>query len=395
MTWDALLGQDAALAGLRAALRARRPAHAYLFEGPPGVGKRTAAFLLAQVLLCHHPPAADLACGACHSCRWLAARAGLLSDHPDLLVPMKYPDDRDRARVLGDQELVIPLETMQYLAAQLHRAPSHGPRRVALIPEAQRMCGGQAEAANSFLKTLEEPPPRSAIVLTSSRPEALLETILSRVQPVRLRRLPADAIREGLRRAGLDRSAADLELALAMSDGSLGRARELIEGDLGAWRRKLLEELARLDQHACPRFGLALWQLAAEEGTRLYAAAQGEQPAAQAGESQDEAGAPGEQEEARKTEAGWQRHVFLRLLELGEAAFRDGLMKSSGAGEDGLLLKGQDAGLAEKLARDFAADGCRRALEALHEARQAVRLYVRGDLVARVLAGRLVEARRA
>jgi DNA polymerase III subunit delta' len=389
MTWDALLGQDAAVQYLRVALRGGRAPHSYLLEGPPGVGKRTASMLLAQVLLCQRPPAPDLACGECRSCRWLASARGGLSEHPDLLPLLKNPEDPAKQRLLGDQEQIIPLESIQWLSRQLHRAPSQGPRKVAIIPEAQRMCAGQAEAANAFLKTLEEPPPTSILILTSSRPEALLETILSRLQPVRFRRLSTDAIRAGLKRLAGARTEEEIDLAVSMSDGSLGRARELIDGDLGTWRKALLKELATLDARACPRFGLALWAIAEQEGTRLAEA--GTATSGVAGEAADEEdGGAVEDEESRKTEAGWRRFVFQRLLELCEAAFRDALLAAAGSGPL-LLLKGSDAALAARLAEHLGPAGCEGILESLRTARVANRLYVRGDLIGRVLAGRIVE----
>lgn len=392
MSWDELLGQEAAVRYLRSALSAGRFAHGCLLEGPQGVGKRTAATVLARVLLCHNPPAADQACGECKSCRWLRNYRGGLSEHPDLLILWKNPNDQTGSRPLRDEESLIPLETMQYLAEQLHRAPHSGPRRVALIPEAHRMCGGQAEAANAFLKTLEEPPASSSLILTSSRPEALLETIVSRLQPVRLRRLSSEAIREGLVRAGRKADDSAVALAVAMADGSLGRAKEMLEGDLGRWRAALLKELSQVDRLACPRFGLALWALAEQEGERLFEASRSGGVATDEGdaeENEDEAA----DEETRKTAAGWKRYVFLRLLELCEAAFRDGLLAAAGAGNLSLLT-GLEGPLAGKLAQQFGAAGCERILECLREARLANRLYVRGDLIGRVLAGRLVESLR-
>jgi hypothetical protein len=317
-----------------------------------------------------------------------------VSHHPDLLPLLKFPEDRVLERPLRDQEQVIPLETMQHLARQLHRTPVAGRRRVAVIPEAQRMCAGQAEAANAFLKTLEEPPASSFVILTSSRPEALLETILSRVQPIRLRRLSAEAVRAGLTQAAPSASEEDRQLAVAMSDGSLGRARELLDGDLGRWRTAVLKGLRGFDRRSCPAAGLALWELAREEGTRLYQAAQSGGAAEAAAETEAEEepeGAAGE--DARKTEAVWQRYVFQRLLQLCEAAFRDGLLAAAGVDAGAMLvLSGPEAPLAGKLAREFGAAGCERVLETLREALLAVRLYVRGDLVARVLAGRMVES---
>jgi hypothetical protein len=352
------------------------------------VGKRTAASILARVLLCHRPPAPDRACGECKSCNWLRDWRGGLCRHPDLLIPWKKPTDKSEARPLRDEEALIPLETVQHLSEQLHRAPLNGPRRVALIPEAQRMCLGQAEPANAFLKTLEEPPASSSLILTSSRPEALLETIISRLQSVRLRRLSNTAIREGLVRAGRKPDDNAVVLAVAMADGSLGRAKEMLEGDLGKWRGALLKELARINRLSCPRFGLALWALAEGEGERLFE--QSKSGAEEDTDAAEEAGETPTDEESRKTAAGWRRYVFLRLLELCEAAFRDGLLAAAGA--DNLsMLTGPESPLAEKLARQFGVPGCERILEGLREARLANRLYVRGDLIGRVLAGRLVE----
>ena len=74
MSWDQLIGQPSAKAYLRSTLQGGRLAHAYLFKGPAGVGKRTAAYLFAQAALCHRPPAPDTPCGQCQSCRWFAGR---------------------------------------------------------------------------------------------------------------------------------------------------------------------------------------------------------------------------------------------------------------------------------------------------------------------------------
>lgn len=385
-TWDALIGQDAPVRFLRAALRSGRDAHGYLFEGPAGVGKRTAALLLAKVWLCHEPPEPDEACGECKSCRWIDAAKGGISDHPDLLPVVKYDlQGHPTDKVVGDHEVSIPLATVQYLTQQLHRAPMNGPRRVAIVPEAQRLCRGQAESGNAFLKTLEEPPAGARLIFTSSRPEGLLDTIVSRLQPVRFRRLGAKEIARGL--AAGNREAEEIELAVALADGSLGRAKELLDGDLGRWRRQVLQGLDRFTPKDCPAFGLALWALAEQEGKRLFEADELEPDEATAEADED-----GEEDEAVvKTEAGWKRFAFTRLLELCEVAFRDA-MCAAAAGPDVPLLQADAAKLSGKLAERFGALGCERVLEALREALFATRMYVRGDLVGRVLAGRMVDA---
>lgn len=365
--------------------------------------------LFAQALLCHHAPEPGAACGACKSCRWIAARKGLVCEHPDLLLPMESTksqtalsgperagihalgrqDDHQEVAPVRDHAALIPLEAVRNLAVSLQRSPQAGARRVAVVPEAQRMCAGQAEAANAFLKTLEEPPPSVVVILTSSRPQALLETIVSRLQQVRFQRLSGAEIRRGLASGGAHEPK-DLDLAIALADGSLGRAKEILGGELGRWRHGVMHALDAFGPHSCPGFGLALWALAVAEGEKLFHADEETGSASSA-----ESGGGGEEDEGAaaetKTAAACVRHVFRRLLELLEVAFRDGLVYAAG-GETVGLLQPDHAALARKLASRFGVEGCERVLSGFREAHLALRLYVNGALVSRVLAGRMVEA---
>jgi DNA polymerase-3 subunit delta' len=391
--WDELIGQQAAKEYLRSSLRSGRLAHAYLFKGPTGVGKRTAAYLFAQTVMCHKPAAPDVPCGECHSCRWFAARKGASIEHPDVISLVKFTgaDKSASDKLVGDHEPIVRIETVQHVCEQLHRSPMASARRVVIIPEAQRLCRGQAESANAFLKTLEEPPERALIILTSSQREGLLETITSRVQAVHFRRLSGDEIRKGIARAR-PQSTPESETAAVLADGSLGQALELLHGDLKNWRAALLKELGRFGPRSAPGFGVALWQLADAEGKRLFAEEK-QAGKAQADEAAEDEPQEEESEAAAKTEAGWKRYVFRRLLELCEVAFRDALVcASAGAGASSLLLQPDQRKLAESLAANFGAEGCQKALFALREALTAVRLYVRGDVVGRALAGRLADA---
>lgn len=400
MNWDALVGQQPAKTYLRSVLKANRRAHAYLFSGPAGVGKRTAAYIFAQTLLCQESETRDAPCGKCKSCHWFASRAGNQIDHPDVISLLKFSgSDKGggeggsrKETLVGDHEPVVKLETVQYVCEQLHRSPMAGARRVVIIPEAQRLCRGQAEPANAFLKTLEEPPEPSLIIMTSSQPEALLETIVSRVQGVNFRRLSADDVKSGLARLAGSRPEGEREMAALLADGSLGRALELLEGDLKNWRNAVLSGLEKFNPKAGPQLGLMLWALADAEGKRLFEA---EKKSARA-EAQEGAEDGAEEEAAEtegevKTEAGWKRYVFRRLLEVCEICFRDGLVCAAGGGAE-LLLQPDQEKLAQSLARRFGAEGCERVLAAIRESLLALRLYVRGDVVGRALAGKLVEA---
>ena len=399
MSWDQLVGQEPAKRYLRSVLQNQRLGHAYLFQGPPGVGKRTAAYIFAQIMLCPQRPEPDRACGECKSCRWFASRVGHQIDHPDVINLLKFGskgtgEDGGRGaeeKLVGDHEPIIRLESIQHVCQQLHRSPMSGDRRAVIIPEAQRLCRGQAEPANAFLKTLEEPPRAALILMTTSQPEALLETIISRVQIVQFRRLSHDEIRRGLEKR-IKQPGIDLNLAAGLADGSLGRALELLEGDLKSWRGAVLSGLERMGPHAAPQFGLALWTLADAEGKRLF---EEEKAAGKADnkEEEDEELDQAEAEGQAKTAAGWKRYVFRRLLEVCEICFRDGLMCAATFPEKPVaLLQPDQEKLSASLAMKFGTEGCERALLALRESLLAVRLYVRGDVVGRALAGKLVDA---
>jgi len=407
MGWDELIGQGPAKRYLRSVLSVRRQAHAYLFKGPAGVGKRTAARIFAQTLLCQERGGGDAACGQCKSCRAFAAGA-----HPDLVPLRKFTETGGE---VGDHEPVIRLDTVQFVCEQVHRSPMSGARRVVIIPESQRLCQGQAESANAFLKTLEEPPRSATIILTSSQPEGLLETIVSRLQAVQFRRLSAAEVRAGLALLASGTPASERELVEPLADGSLGRALELLDGSLSHWRAAVLAGLGRLTPLSALQFGLSLWALAEAEGQRLFAAEKkaGRVEVKQAADGSEEAEAA---EGATKTEVGWRRYVFRRLLEVCEVCFRDGLVCaacgtgalpevgqavslpfSSQTGQPApqagiVLLQPDQQALSQALARRFGSAGCEKVLAALREALFATKLYVRGDVVVRALAGKLVEA---
>ena len=400
MIWDELIGQAPAKAYLRTTLTSKRLAHGYLFSGPVGVGKRSTAYAFAQTALCHAPITPDVPCGACKSCRWFEGRKSSQIDHPDVISLLTFSkgkggDSHSRAeKRVGDQDPIIKLETIQYICEQLHRSPMAGPKRAVIVPEAQRLCRGQAEPANAFLKTLEEPPAASLIILTSSQPEALLETIISRVQTVQFKRLSGPEVGDGLLRRWPGMEATDLKLAAALADGSIGRALDLVGGDLKIWRAAVITGLEKFNSRTFLLFGAGLWKLAEVEGTRLFEQDKESQADDDGDEAaEDEESAAAVDEGTAKTVAGWKRHAFTRMLSLCEICFRDGLVcAASGKNVSVPLLQPDRQDFAQALGAKFGTDGCEKALQALREALLAARLYVRGDVIARALAGRLRNA---
>jgi hypothetical protein len=229
------------------------------------------------------------------------------------------------------------------------------------------------------------------IILTSSQPEGLLETIVSRVQIVQFRRLSAAEIRAGLALRAAARPEADRELVVPLADGSLGRALELLDGDLRTWRAAVVSGLGKLTPRTALQFGLGLWTLASEEGTRLFASEKGtDAPVTEDDAEGEESGKAAEG--AAKTEAGWRRYVFRRLLEVCEVCFRDGMIHAASGNGNAALLQPDQQELSRALAARFGESGCAQVLAALREATLATRLYVRGDVVGRAFGGKLVDA---
>jgi DNA polymerase-3 subunit delta' len=212
------------------ARRRGRLAHAYLFTGPPGVGKRLFAGELARALLCENPPGPRLeACDRCPGC--LQVEAGT---HPDLFT-VERPEE----------SLSLPIEALRELSRNLALKAARGRGKVGIIDDADCLndpISGHA-AANCFLKTLEEPPPGSLLILIGTNPELQLPTILSRCQVVRFAPLAPPVVAALLREQGVDDPAL-VERLIRTSGGSLGQARALAENGLWEFRRRLLEGLA-------------------------------------------------------------------------------------------------------------------------------------------------------
>lgn len=227
--WGNILGQREPKRRLRRLLETDRLPHALLFSGPEGVGKRRTAEALAATLLCSSP-AAGHPCGTCESCR--AFSRGI---HPDFFFVVP--------EAVGKGARSIRIEAMRALGSALARPPELAPRQVALIDDAQRM---NEAAANSFLKTLEEPTGDVVFLLVTGMRAALLDTVVSRCLEIPFGPLALPELSEVLRRHGVETEEAAALAALA--DGSAGRALALhAEGALRR-REEAVSLLARLPQ---------------------------------------------------------------------------------------------------------------------------------------------------
>lgn len=231
MSWQQVRGHDALVDGFDRAVQRGRLAHAYLFIGPPGIGKRLFALELAKALLCEQPAGPRLeACDHCPSC--LLFDAGT---HPDFFAAGR-----------PEENLTIPRDVIVELCRNLSLKPARGRRKIAVLDDADDLNtpGSQLEAANAFLKTLEEPPEGSVLILIGTSVEQQLATIVSRCQIVYFTPLPAELVADLLRAQGID-DATLVERLVQLSGGSPGKARELADPELWEFRRVLLQGLTR------------------------------------------------------------------------------------------------------------------------------------------------------
>lgn len=223
MSFSELKGQDRAIRLLRSAVESGGIAHAMLFSGPSGVGKTTAARALAKVVNCEYPENGD-ACGRCISCRRFDS-----GNHPDFLTII--PDGSS-----------IKIEQVREFNRQLSFPPAAGGSRICVVQRAELMT---EEAANSFLKTLEEPPPGNIIILTAAEPRNLLTTILSRCRRVAFHPLSIEDVTLVLiEKQGLNEDRA--RILAAVSGGSAGRALAMHEHGFFEKRIEWLDMLERL-----------------------------------------------------------------------------------------------------------------------------------------------------
>jgi DNA polymerase-3 subunit delta' len=258
--WDRIVGQERIKNLLRSAIDRGRVAHAYLFYGEEGVGMDAMAIEFARVLNCERG-GVD-ACGTCSSCRRFSNL-----QHPNLRLIFALPrgkserNDESPINALTDPEVKLIQDQLQKKAQNpYHRVevPKGNEIRINSVRELRREASLSAfaagwkvfiileaermndEASNALLKTLEEPTPKTLLILTSSKRERLLPTILSRCQPVKFDSLPSEDIRDALV-ARHSVSVEKAQLAATLANGSFSRAIALLEADVGESRDAVVE----------------------------------------------------------------------------------------------------------------------------------------------------------
>lgn len=231
MTFATITGHEQQKDILRRALLKQRIAHAYLFTGPDGVGKRLTALAFARALLCVN----GTGCGDCSSCRKVDH-----NNHPDIH--------------LLDAEATIKIDQIRSLQNELSLRPLEGNYKISLIDGADMLTIG---AANALLKTLEEPQPNTLIILLTSHAEKLLPTICSRCQQLPFSRLPKEQLATLLSQR-LDLNNTEAMVLAALSEGSFKKALGQNKQLFLEKRHNLIQSLSGLSSGSTiPAFSLA------------------------------------------------------------------------------------------------------------------------------------------
>ncbi len=224
MPFADILGHERIVEVLRRSLRTGKTAHSYLFEGISGCGRKKTALALIQGMFCQS--ADDDACGVCPSCRKVTG-----GSHADIHIVEPLPDKRD-----------ISIDQLREMQRTLSLRPYEAPRKACIIEPAERM---SVNAANSLLKTLEEPPGDALIILLTENAGLLLPTIRSRCQLIRFAPLSPEHILTLLEQSGMDADTASL--IAPMSGGSMQKAIELDNESLAARRENVISRLSQMN----------------------------------------------------------------------------------------------------------------------------------------------------
>jgi DNA polymerase-3 subunit delta' len=222
--FNEIIGQEKAIIFLKKIIANDKIASAYLFAGTKGIGKTTTALAFALSLNCMDPVDGD-GCRRCSSCK-----KTINGNHPDLIII--EPDQGKK---------IIGIDQIREISRHLAFSPALGHYRIIIIDPTEKMT---AEAANAFLKALEEPPPRNIFILNVKDPGELLPTIVSRCQKVPFQPLPTkDIVTWLLKEENMEIEKA--KVLARLSEGSLGKAMQLSKDDLFIDRVKWVNMLNR------------------------------------------------------------------------------------------------------------------------------------------------------
>ena len=242
MPFSTIYGQDISITVLQRSLATGRLAHAYLFEGIEGCGKKATALAFIEAVFCGR----DTGCGSCPSCRKIAAQ-----QHPDL-------------HLIEADGAFIKIDQIRELQRELAYRPFEAPKKACIIDGAERL---NPAAGNALLKTLEEPPGDALIILVTEHRSGVLPTVLSRCQQLHFQTLSQETITTCLNSRGIDGETA--RIAASLAGGSLKKALEISGETALPERKRFLQRITGLSlREITPLFSTAE-ELAADKDSAM------------------------------------------------------------------------------------------------------------------------------
>jgi DNA polymerase-3 subunit delta' len=262
---------------LRRAFACGRIPHAYIFHGPDGVGKEMMARRVAKLLLCEQPVDRALAeevvpdsgtqtvrdaCDRCHSCH-----LSDVNNHPDMrLVYRQLAAYHEDGEVRKKKAIDIGVEVIRQFVVDVAGISSTlGRGKVFIVREADRIT---PQAQNALLKTLEEPPPATFLILLVNSLDRLLPTIRSRCQSVAFGPLPSEFVATRLAELAKDVAPEDARLYASLAQGSLGAALGYAEDNVAEYNGRLTQWLAELDRVNALQVAKSILDSAKDDGGR-------------------------------------------------------------------------------------------------------------------------------
>ena len=272
MSWQGIVGHDKQADFFRCNLKQGRLGSSFLFLGPTGIGKRKFALKFAQALFCQQNDSAQLQpCGDCPTCRQVLAdthpdlhligvdrahgkrsiikaqlvggKKATASESSQILEPQtEHPSEVDTPAIAGGFDIQSGELSTYYhgLCYQLNLKPAQANRQIAIIDDADCM---QDEAANALLKTLEEPPPGSVLILIASNPQKILTTIHSRCQTILFQTLADDQVKQVLLDSGAVETEDQARVLASLAGGSVEVALATVDGKLVELRQEVCDLL--------------------------------------------------------------------------------------------------------------------------------------------------------
>lgn len=357
--WDDLIGQNKAVAHLRSAIETDTVGHAYLFVGPAGAGKKTAAKAFACAMLCD-----DGGCGACRACYRI--KKGL---HPDVQI---YEPE-------GAAGYLV--EQIRPIIHDVHMRPVEAARKIYVVGQADLM---RDAPANAFLKTLEEPPANVVIIMLAPTLDSVMPTIASRCLVVRFDRIAPSAAVDLLRsRTGASRTEASA--ALAATAGVLTRAVEFLESSSRRAARErmlgILKDLTVFDEFdvlASARELLTLVKAPLEELKEQHA-----EELRSRTEFIGKAPTKSVEDRQKRELTAREREGVAEILNVTESWLRDCLVMSQGLPD--MVVNEDAADAMEEVAAIMTPGAATRALDAVNEARKRISYNVSPQLAVEVM----------